>query len=128
AAIDQLVAVRVEQGERADMDPDSGPGGGLAHRGEDRIVAFEMEVAHRALAVAVEQAAHLWREQHRRAARRRAFDRRDEIATIHGRIDAGLRLIEGDLHACSSGSGSPLASSAYRSSLPPTWRPSINIW
>ena len=51
----------------------------LAHRGEHRIVGLRVEMRGRARPVAVEQAAHLGREQHRRAARRRLARRaRDE--------------------------------------------------
>ena len=98
-----------------------------AHRRQHRIVRLQMEMPHRPAPVAVEQAAHLRREQHRRAARGRLVDAADQLGAILLRVDAGLRLEERDLHAASIGSSRPSLSSAWRSSEPPTCTSSMKI-
>ena len=61
------------------MDPDAGLRRGLAHRGQHRIVGFAAQMRPGPLPVAVEQPAHLRREQHRRAARRRLVHPPDQL-------------------------------------------------
>ena len=70
---------------------------------------FGPEVGGRPRPVAVEQAAHLGREQHRRAAGPRLRDRLDQRLAVAGRIDPGLRLEQRDpAHAASRESSCPL--------------------
>src|SRR3546814_9107445 len=70
AAIDQSsVVVFLREGKRAEMDPDAIFRRCGAHGREDRVGRLIPEVPRRPLAVAIEQAAHLRREQHDRAAR-----------------------------------------------------------
>src|SRR5947209_8547463 len=111
------------------MDPDAGARGGITHGGEHLILGLGTELGGAPLPVAVEETAHLRREQHRRPAGGRRLDGGDEIPRILRRVDAGPRLVERDpAHPPASiGSSRPARSSSTRSSEPPTWRPSMKI-
>ena len=88
--------------------------GRLATGGEHAILVLAPEVLAARARVAVEQAGHLRREQHLRAARRRLGDRLDQRARIGRRVDPGLRLEERDPghQAAISASSLPSRSSA----------------
>ena len=99
----------------------------VAAGGEHRIVLLAPNACRRALAIAVEQARHFRREQHRRPARRRFADRRDQRARHwrpgRSRCCDWKRAIRVMVMPRATRRACPSRSSAIRSSQPPTCLP-----
>src|SRR3990170_156801 len=112
------------------MDPYFGLARGVAHHAQDGVLILVLHMTGGAVAVAIEQAGHFRREQHRRPARRRFLDRRGQRFGVGGRINPASCLENRDPRHCQAASKSsslPVRSSRNRSSHPPICRPSMKI-
>ena len=100
----------------------------LAARGEHRVFLLAAQIWPPPARIAIEQARHFRREQHRRAARGRLADRVHQRRGVGLGVDAGVRLEQRDpVMRASNSSSLPSRSSATSSLQPPTCRPSMKI-